>query len=181
MTALEIKEMTLKTIKSKIKSKKEPGITAFGDRDQCGSRVLQAVKQCAIANNCKLTLDDETFLTVSRSYSAFICMNWMQRYFQLTGDEMPNTNGEIHLEACDYKDLYAEYIFDMDNIYKEDVKLSYSAWRRIWKKHFAHVRVREYKQVTGKCDTCELLSEKRKAIKTSWGRQLVTECHAFHR
>jgi len=69
----------------------------------------------------------------------------------------------------------------MYNVYKQDQTLTFSKWRKIWRKHFDHVRVREYKQVTGKCDTCELMSEKRKSIKTAWGRQLVTECHAFHR
>lgn len=94
---------------------------------------------------------------------------------------MPNLNGAIHLEACDYQDLYQEYVFDMTNFSKFDEYLSYSKWREVWNDHFEHVKVREYKQVTGKCLECEMLSDARKKTKSAWGRQLITECHAFHR
>lgn len=179
--ALGITEANLKTIKAKLKVSEESGVENFSDKDKVSAYTADEVKRTAFANGCQLTRDQENFLIVSRSTSTFLAIAWMEKYFNLVGDVMPNTNGEIHLEACDYADLYEEYAIDMENLYKEDKILSYSSWRKVWKLHFQHVRVREYKQVTGKCDICEIMSEKRKSIKSAWGRQLVTECHAFHR
>lgn len=179
--AMGVTEMNLKTIKAKVKAREECSIDNFRDTDRVSAFTAEEVKRTATSNGCPLTRDQENMLIVSRSSAIFIAINWMERYFKLVGDVMPNTNGEIHLESCQYRDLYDEYLMDMENAYKVDNPLTYSMWRRVWKEHFSHVRVREYKQVTGKCDICEIMSEKRKSIKTAWGRQLVTECHAFHR
>lgn len=39
--------------------------------------------------------------------------SWMSFYFDLVGDQEPNTNGEIHLEPVDVKTIHQEYCDDM--------------------------------------------------------------------
>lgn len=34
---------------------------------------------------------------------------WMKFYFDLVGDQIPNSNGEIHLEPEDKCEIYQEY------------------------------------------------------------------------
>ena len=184
MEALRITEMNLKTIKSKIKNQEEKGIENFRDNLKCSTATIENVKRSASSSNQlpnKLSRVQESMLIIKKSTSVFIAKTWFYRFFNLVGDQMPNTQGEIHLEACDYSDLYEEYVFDMNNVHKTDEYLSYTKWREVWNDHFKHVRVREYKQVTGKCDECEMLSDARKKIKSTWGRQLITDCHGFHR
>lgn len=174
--------MSLKTIKSRIKKQQEPGIKTFRDGDKCSEKTIADVKEMVSENTGqKLKREQESLLIVKRSMSVFTAISWFKRYFDLVGDYMPNTDNEIHLEACDYRDLYEEYMFDVTHVYKTDAYLSFQKWRDVWKVHFDHVRVREYKQVSGKCNECEMLSDARKREKTVWGRQLITDCHAFHR
>ena len=37
---------------------------------------------------------------------------WMKYYFELVGDQIPNSNGEIHLEPQDKYAIYTEYVGD---------------------------------------------------------------------
>ena len=184
MEALRVTDMNLKTIKSKMKSQEERGVDSFQDRSKCSKSTIENVKRtassCALVPN-KLSREQESMLIIKNSSSVFIAKNWFTRFFNLVGDQMPNTEGEIHLEACDYCDLYDQYEFDMINVYMSEEYLSYTKWREVWNEHFQHVRVREYKQGTGKCDEGEMLSDARKKIRSTWGRQLITDCHGFHR
>ena len=94
------------TIKAKLKVSEESGVENFSDKDKVSAYTADEVKRTAFANGCQLTRDQENFLIVSRSTSTFLALAWMEKDFNLVGDVMPNTNGEIHLEACDYADLY---------------------------------------------------------------------------
>lgn len=51
----------------------------------------------------------------------------------------------------------------------------------VWKRCFQHVKVREYKNVCGKCVTCAELSSLRSAFRDSKRRNETTRLHAFHR
>ena len=37
----------------------------------------------------------------------------MERFFELVGDKIPNSNGEIHLEPVTIKEIWEEYLVDM--------------------------------------------------------------------
>jgi len=86
MAALEVTEMSLKTIKAKVKNRDQTGITQFTDRDQCAESAIHSVKKTALESNCPLTRDEENFLIVARSHVTFMAINWMDRYFRLTGE-----------------------------------------------------------------------------------------------
>lgn len=94
---------------------------------------------------------------------------------------MPNTNGEIHLDPIDYREIYDEYVSDIMHRYKDRYHLEYTQWRSLWQHAFSHVRIREYKAVTGKCQTCAILTEVRRQRKDVAGRTLINELHGFHR
>lgn len=51
----------------------------------------------------------------------------------------------------------------------------------MWDNVFSHCRIREYKQVTGKCMNCFKLSELRRTRKDAYGRRLATLLHAYHK
>lgn len=65
---------------------------------------------------------------------------------------MPNVR-EIHLEKTEKKTIYQ--IMVQDRI--SEVTLNFGS--RIWKTHFSHVKIREFKSVTGKCQFCAILSD----------------------
>jgi hypothetical protein len=62
---------------------------------------------------------------------------------------MPNTDGYIHLEKQLKKGIWEEYVGDFE--YRGRAPLSYDAFCRIWRDSFPHVKIRNYKQVSGTC------------------------------
>jgi hypothetical protein len=52
-------------------------------------------------------------MQLPNSPDAIALYSWMSWYFKLIGDFEPNTDGEIHLEPCNAKDIYFEYVADM--------------------------------------------------------------------
>ena len=50
---------------------------------------------------------------------------WMNYYFDLVGDKIPNSNGELHLEPQDKHAIYVEYVGD-----NADNALSFSSFLR---------------------------------------------------
>ena len=122
------------------------------------------------------------------------CYYWMQEYFHfagnmkliecfsiiltvcMIGDHMPNS-GEIHLDYMKELDLYFKFYV------KECVlrPLQIGQWRWIWKNLFPHVKMREHKDVSTKCNTCDHLNRMRSEFSNPKLKSLVTELHALHR
>jgi len=48
---------------------------------------------------------------------------WMDYFFSSFGDHIPNSNGEIHFDPCDKKDIYTEYIDDHKHMYGKEFLL----------------------------------------------------------
>lgn len=63
----------------------------------------------------------------------------------------------------------------------EDKFFCYGQFVHMWKTCFSHVKIREYKAVSGKCLTCELLSRLRQQTRSSRHRQKATYYHHLHR
>jgi hypothetical protein len=106
------------------------------------------------------------------------CYAWMLEYFKMMGDSMPNVD-EIHLEPIEIKDIYEEYVDDSKSSGIQ--YLCPSNFTKVWKKSFPHVKIREFKAVTGKCSTCAKLSDARKLFKDQARRSYITEMHYLHR
>ena len=60
---------------------------------------------------------------------------------------MPNTDGEIHLEKQLNRGIYEEYVNDFE--YRGRKSMSYENFCLTWRKSFPHVKIRQYKQVSG--------------------------------
>lgn len=103
---------------------------------------------------------------------------WMQDHFQTTGDEAPNGD-EIHLEKIEKKLIHDDYKRHCTDLGIDF--LSYNYFCRIWKEQFPHVKIREYKSVTGKCHFCAILTELRTKSQKREVRQKVCDLHCLHR
>jgi hypothetical protein len=98
------------------------------------------------------------------------------------GDKVPNRAGdEIHLELVEKIEIYNEYKTACIQIYKDDTYLTYDRFIKLWGDVFPHVKIRVYKQVSGKCDTCTKLSALRIEMHSHLQRAIISELFAHHR
>ncbi len=134
----------------------------------------------ALANSFGVQLSPQQIgaLRVPNTVASLSCFAWMSSFFDAVGDRQPN-HCEIHLEPTDIKEVHMEY-HDAISDAGEDV-LEYTSFLHMWATCFPHVKIREYKAVSGKCKTCALLSEARRKQLSSAGRRYITQLHAFHR
>ena len=72
-------------------------------------------------------------------------------------------------------------IYKGDMLRQGDDPLEYTRWLRIWETVFPHVRMRAYKQVTGKCWTCYNISEGRRGNKGKVFQKAYQDAHFLHR
>jgi hypothetical protein len=102
----------------------------------------------ALADSYGIELSNDNIgaLCVPNTVVSLTCFAWMQSFFESVGDAQPNHN-EIHLEPCDIKTIHKEYRDAMDDAGQPF--LQYVAFINMWDKCFPHVKIREYKAVTG--------------------------------
>ena len=92
---------------------------------------------------------------------------WMLQYFKLVGDFIPNAGGEIHLEPITIVEIHKEYADDMT---RGDVDfMNVQRFGSLWLNCFKHVKIREFKAVSGKCDCCAKLSTLRRCSTSDAG------------
>jgi hypothetical protein len=85
-------------------------------------------------------------LIASTNYETLQARIWMQSYFEMIGDIMPNRR-EIHLDPVDKKEIWEEYRLEMINIFKEQY-LAESTFVKLWRLAFSYVKIRAFKQVS---------------------------------
>jgi hypothetical protein len=107
---------------------------------------------------------------LSNSPTVLTAYSWMARHFDLIGCAAPNLDGEIYLEPMHVKEVHEEYKETMPD----------AGIPSIWYHCFEHVKIREFKAVSGKCQCCANLSSMRKTF-TSHNREYVTMMHSLHR
>ena len=112
---------------------------------------------------------------------SILAFYWMECYFNQFGDHIPNSDGAIHLDPVDKFDIYEEYCRDVSSLYTDESVIGYPKFVETWDKCFPFVSIREYKQVTGKCMTCALVSGLRWACMDQKRRAMLSELHALHR
>jgi hypothetical protein len=112
---------------------------------------------------CSLDLKMIQLVACRRSDAHMRAFAWFEAYFDLHGDKMPN-RAEIHLENQPKILLWQIYSRETEVLYDfDDVEtLPYTTWNDLWMSCFPHCKVREYKQVTGKCWTCFWINDMRK-------------------
>ena len=140
---------------------------------------VKSVIQYATNINQNISQKQLTCLILPNSPVQLLASSWMERFFELVGDKIPNSNGEIHLEPITIKEIWEEYMVDMQYYNLSTVGLT--TFDQIWLSSFTHVKIREFKAVTGKCETCALLSLLRKSFRQPHLREEVTNLHYIHR
>ena len=119
--------------------------------------------QHAKTHGMVLSVQHKQALRLSRAPSNTTAFAWMHNFFEMVGDKMPNLDGEIHLEPILIRTIWDEY--------REALKggiipiIGLSEFGKMWMDLFPHVKIRQFKAVTGKCYTCAMLSDARRLYK----------------
>jgi hypothetical protein len=109
------------------------------------------------------------------------CIVWMDNYFRSIGDQNP-TRDEIHLDAGEKKQIYGVYLNDQRRaLYSGEEVYSERSFLRTWETVFSHVKIRQYKAVSGKCGFCAKLTELRAGTHNNDDWKSIGELHALHR
>lgn len=140
---------------------------------------LNLVVRIAHGQGIVLSQSQLCALRIPNSTASLNCYGWMKFYFDLVGDCIPNSDGEIHLEPCTIGSIYDEYKLTMDQA--SITPLGKSQFAMIWANCFPRVSIREFKAVTGKCDTCAQLSCLRREKRDNASRAYLTYLHHIHR
>eukprot|EP01036_Dinobryon_divergens_P037208 gene37208-48631_t len=133
-------------------------LTTKPARLQLSPKYINEILKIAKSKGYGLSREQIQSLSIPNTAQSVRCFAWMDYYFRLLGDEMPNMN-ETHLEPTTLLDIHSEYSADMKR--EGLTPLVYSVWTVFWKNVFPHVKVREFKAVTGKCLNCAMLSHAR--------------------
>jgi hypothetical protein len=139
----------------------------------------QRIKTFAYEYGIHLTPEQCGSLRLTQTIPSLLCAAWMQYYFSLVGDQVPNSDHEIHLEPIPKKEVYKEYVFDMEFLGDEPVTME--TFYKIWKNVYPYVKVRKYKNSCGHCNLCTTLSDARRKFRDRSGREEVTNLFALHR
>ena len=169
---------------TRMKKGQKYSVTELNPRSKISSSDVsdKRISLFAEAFGINLSHDSLGSLRLSNSIPSMLCASWMQYYFSLVGDNAPNTDGEIHLEPIPKREIFKEYLFDMQNFSgRENDALSLDVFRALWKDVYPHVKIRKYKSSCGHCNLCTILSEKRRLFKDRRGREEVTNLFALHR
>jgi len=174
-TAHNVSVVMLETLSYEYKRGIVNASRSFSDRSHSFTKA-KAAELALMNNNLEVTEERIKVMVLPNSDASRACYSWMKEYFEVAGDHMPNSK-EIHLENQSILKLYKQYTNQTFSI----CKLGYTAWRNMWKELFPHVKMREYKQVTGKCQCCALLSRLRGFYVHPKLKELVTNLHEIHR
>lgn len=136
---------------------------AVDERTKPTSAIMEDMKREAESFGFKFTVDMESKLQMTNTERAKDAYTWLAWYFQMVGDTVPNGDGEVHIDQTqNFEDIWKEYTGAMLALNKEPLSLSYFA--RIRNDCFKHVKPREHKAVSAKCETCAHLSELRNTV-----------------
>ena len=169
----------------KIASNYKKGLVEYtrsiGDTSRPNLSMKELNKACA-EHNLKMCLASKQAALIPRTTAAIRCFLWMGVFFAEFGDQSPNSDGEIHLDPVEKKDIWEEYVRDIVSAHPDDPQFyEYPAFCEMWSNLFPHVLIREYKNVTGKCICCFHFTKMRWECKDPKKKQLLRELHAFHR
>ena len=168
---------------SRIKDGDTNVLANFTDRtalDKSGINDAQVISFCK-HYDIALSRKQIRALKVPNSMASLSTVAWMNYYFKLMAENVPNIEEELHLEPIKKKSIYEEYCFDVISYDQLQSPLSVGLFLDICKSVFSYVKVRKFKQCCGKCNLCSALSELRKKYLDSRGREEVAKLFFVHR
>lgn len=129
--------------------------TTINKRANIPPSLIKSLQKTGGTFGLKFAVDDVTAANLAHTATSVYTAVWMDTFFKLVGDPMPNTDGEIHLEKQEKYAIWEEYKKDFE--YNNRRYLSLPHFLKLWRTAFSHVKVRVYKQVSGKCYVCLIL------------------------
>ena len=173
-----ISESTVDRVVASHKSGVKRPAAELNDRTAVNRITFRGMKRIANYYGFELSRQDVAAANIPNSSVSISCYAWMARYFSLVGDEMPNSE-EIHLESMHIKEIWEEYRDVMKAL--DCGYIALGQFGDLWMKCFPYVKIREFKAVSGKCDTCMKLSKLRRTFHDDRRREYITMMHALHR
>ena len=116
---------------------------------------------------------------IPESEAGFICTTFLMDWFQLAGEQEPNAN-EIHIDHITHVEVFEEYKSD-PYVNSHDKVYGYDAFVKIWREVFPKVKIRQYKNVTGKCAVCDACKNMMSKAKSKSMRIIVRQYKLMHR
>jgi hypothetical protein len=110
-------------------------------------------------------------------------VEWLSQYFFEHADSEPN-RWEMRLDLCEKKDVWNYYMHEMQNSFAflgSPTHLDYTTFVSIWNNVFPWVKIRVYKQVSGKCWVCYWINELRKTSEDQSILLAAKKLHQLHR
>jgi len=151
----------------------------LSDRSKVDMAIVPQLRNIAKSFGIHLSIKQLAAAKLPNSFTVLTAYGWMAEHFNLIGDMAPNCDNEIHLEPCHIVEVHSELLLEMTNAGMECVSLD--TFANIWSNCFQHVKICEYKAVSGKCQCCANLSNMRRSFKSQSDREYVTTMHALHR
>jgi hypothetical protein len=111
--------------------------------------------------------------------TGFICATFLAEWFQLAGEQEPNAD-EIHIDFVSKDEVYEEYKAD-PFVNSHDKVYEIGAFLKIWREVFPKVKMREYKNVTGKCAVCDACKNMMRQCRNKSVRIIIREYRLMHR
>lgn len=133
-----------------VKSIKEGEVVVekrFNDNTTLSPPLINMLLKLAAARGLTIPQSRIAMLRIPNSPSSLTCYAWLHNYFTLVGDNIPNSAGEIHLEPIEIKEIWKEYKDDMEYVHESFV--SNIEFGSLWRNCYPHVKIREFKAVTG--------------------------------
>ena len=157
-------------------------VLTYSDKTTHNEKVKKSIKTMIEPGIPAVKPTEMHFVDSSNGTLSKLAMAWMEAFFELIGDKIPNSGGEIHLEAnYTRRTIWKEYMDDCFNLLLEKEALSYQNFCKLWHEAFPHVAIRVFKAVCGKCTSCAVLSDLRMRYHSTYVREFVTNFHALHR
>ena len=178
-TAYDISNNLLDSISKSMKSGETPG-RVFNDSSNIGltyKEMKELFKEKGVENPSHRQIQLAILPNTIESKELF---GWFEWYSESFGDKAPNKqDGQIEFSPCEKREIYDEYKDDMLSKKSSAVKLA--TFCQFWIKFFPYVKIREYKAVTGKCETCTVFTDLRRKYKDAERREEIVRLFAFHR
>jgi len=126
------------------------------------------------SHKLKVAMESQGFITVHGSFGIEREPEWktylrgkLTQFFAVHTDTHPTSNRLFLPPTLTKTEVYELFVPDFTN---KNLPLSYSSFMAFWKEEFSHVSTPAYVSM-GKCDTCLLLAEEKRKLKTNGEKQ----------
>lgn len=145
----DVSDTMLRTIQSAVKHETivMPGHSKFTDKTAYSVKSAKQMQKewTTAAPELNVTHAEARQISSANNVKAKIAEAWMDMFFDLVGDKIPNSKDEIHLEPQEKKEIWEEYQSDCFELLLDEDPMGYDAFLKLWDEAFPHVSIRIFK------------------------------------